>query len=581
MAKTVLTFDMDVQKTLGGVYQITSCVDGLNTVLSRLERRIAAIAAGAGLSQYLADALKATGKLDNEFLVLRLSLGKLRVAIGDAFLPLAQMILPVVQEAVFAAIRFVKSLGRIMRALFGVKESATDAADAQLELGNAAVSSSKAIQKSLAGFDRLNRLNAKTGSISVGGGISSGSTNYDLNLEEFLFVNTISNMLAPLKKIDLSPMVKALEKLKEALRPITKQLFEGLRWAWDTIFVPIIQWSAEILLPEVVETLTVALTALNSTIEACKPALLYLWENFLKPLGQWAAEKLLAHLDNLQQKLGGIDQWMRENEVSAAQLVQYAGQFLGKILPLNEALGFLNTLGISNAEVMGLLAKALWDANPQLDKTKMLFGQLGSVFSQFGNAWHNTMASMGDSWNIITETWKNASDWFRNVVLNPLKTVFRETGNGIIGILNRLGEGLSTSFNNLFRSLNKVDIRFPGWVPFVGGKQISFHLDSIAMPQIPYLAQGAVLPANKPFLAMVGDQRHGTNIEAPLQTIQDAVRLELQDLVDSNLAGQEAVAGILRQILEAVLGISISDGEIAAAAGRYQRKAAVIHGGLY
>ena len=40
---------------------------------------------------------------------------------------------------------------------------------------------------------------------------------------------------------------------------------------------------------------------------------------------------------------------------------------------------------------------------------------------------------------------------------------------------------------------------------------------------IPQLAKGAVLPANKPFLAMVGDQKHGTNVEAPLDTIKQAV----------------------------------------------------------
>lgn len=41
---------------------------------------------------------------------------------------------------------------------------------------------------------------------------------------------------------------------------------------------------------------------------------------------------------------------------------------------------------------------------------------------------------------------------------------------------------------------------------------------------IPALARGAVLPANKPFLAIVGDQTSGTNVEAPLSTIKQAVR---------------------------------------------------------
>ena len=40
--------------------------------------------------------------------------------------------------------------------------------------------------------------------------------------------------------------------------------------------------------------------------------------------------------------------------------------------------------------------------------------------------------------------------------------------------------------------------------------------------EIPKLATGAVLPANREFLAVLGDQKHGTNVEAPLDTIRQA-----------------------------------------------------------
>lgn len=40
---------------------------------------------------------------------------------------------------------------------------------------------------------------------------------------------------------------------------------------------------------------------------------------------------------------------------------------------------------------------------------------------------------------------------------------------------------------------------------------------------IPGLATGAVIPPNREFLAVLGDQRSGTNIEAPLSTIEQAV----------------------------------------------------------
>ena len=47
----------------------------------------------------------------------------------------------------------------------------------------------------------------------------------------------------------------------------------------------------------------------------------------------------------------------------------------------------------------------------------------------------------------------------------------------------------------------------------------------------PGLAEGAVLEPNRPFLAVVGDQTRGTNVEAPLDTIRQAVREELDQII--------------------------------------------------
>lgn len=59
---------------------------------------------------------------------------------------------------------------------------------------------------------------------------------------------------------------------------------------------------------------------------------------------------------------------------------------------------------------------------------------------------------------------------------------------------------------------------------FGGASRIAVQsLPSIAPASIPALARGAVIPPNREFLAVLGDQRSGTNIEAPLATIEQAV----------------------------------------------------------
>ena len=123
---------------------------------------------------------------------------------------------------------------------------------------------------------------------------------------------------------------------------------------------------------------------------------------------------------------------------------------------------------------------------------------------------------------------------------------------------------------------NKLSFTVPNWVPSVGGKHFGVNLPYVSTPSIPYLAKGAVLPAGKPFLAMVGDQRHGTNVETPLSTIQEAMAAVMEDYTDANMAGHSATVGVLQQILEAVLGIHISDEVIATAYDRYHRQMGIV-----
>ena len=46
---------------------------------------------------------------------------------------------------------------------------------------------------------------------------------------------------------------------------------------------------------------------------------------------------------------------------------------------------------------------------------------------------------------------------------------------------------------------------------------------------VPKLAKGAVIPPNREFLAVLGDQKRGTNIEAPLDTIVQAFNMALKN----------------------------------------------------
>lgn len=85
-----------------------------------------------------------------------------------------------------------------------------------------------------------------------------------------------------------------------------------------------------------------------------------------------------------------------------------------------------------------------------------------------------------------------------------------------------------------FNFENCYSFDIPDWVPGVGGKTFGVNIPMIPDYKIPALAQGAVIPPNREFLAVLGDQRSGTNIETPLATMVQAFK---QALAESGYSG--------------------------------------------
>ena len=193
------------------------------------------------------------------------------------------------------------------------------------------------------------------------------------------------------------------------------------------------------------------------------------------------------------------------------------------------------------------------------------------------------------NWNAIKDkisnVWKGIQTWFNTSVAPKLTLSYwkEKFSNITAGLSQKIKDGINaaiTLFNRFISWINNK-MSFSWSDKYVLGQKIisAGSMQLFTIPQIPYLAKGAVIPPNAPFMAMLGDQKHGTNIEAPLSTIQEAVAAVMQDYAAANLAGHEATVAVLREILEAVLGIEIGDQVIADAVNRYSKKMAVVKGG--
>lgn len=277
-------------------------------------------------------------------------------------------------------------------------------------------------------------------------------------------------------------------------------------------------------LKEALTTLKTAFSHLGTTVGE---GLLWAWHNVLVPLAAWSIEEAApVAVETLAAAFGLLK-----------TALDLALQGFQAILPIAQPVfQWLGDMAVLTLETL---------KNNLLSLTEFLSG-------------------------VFAGTWADA--W------EGIKGVFRGFVNGIIGLVNAMLSGLVGGINAAMGALSRVKVTVPDWIPGFGGKSFGITLPKLTVPQIPHLAQGAVLPAGKPFLAMVGDQRHGTNIEAPLATIQEAVAAVMGDYEAANLAGHEATVGVLREILEAVLGIDMGDAALGKAVNRYNTRLAIMRG---
>lgn len=117
--------------------------------------------------------------------------------------------------------------------------------------------------------------------------------------------------------------------------------------------------------------------------------------------------------------------------------------------------------------------------------------------------------------NVFTGDWDSAWD---NIAFG-----FKGVWNGIISTLESAVNLVIKGINYLISQLNKVSFTLPSWVPSIGGKSFGFNIPSVSSVTIPRLATGAVVPPNREFMAVLGDNKTETEVVSPLSTMKQAM----------------------------------------------------------
>lgn len=160
--------------------------------------------------------------------------------------------------------------------------------------------------------------------------------------------------------------------------------------------------------------------------------------------------------------------------------------------------------------------------------------------------------TLGETLDAVKQIFTGIAQFIGGVFMNDwdlawegIKNIFKGAWNGIVSLLEGAVNLIIKGLNWLISQMNKISFTVPSWVPGVGGKSLGISIPSIPEAKIPRLARGAVIPPNREFMAVLGDQRSGNNLEAPEDLIRQIVREE-------SGGGSAELVQLLQSILKAI-----------------------------
>lgn len=142
-----------------------------------------------------------------------------------------------------------------------------------------------------------------------------------------------------------------------------------------------------------------------------------------------------------------------------------------------------------------------------------------------------------DAWNAVQGVFSDWSDFFSGL-WDDLTSIFDQAWDFFSGIGSDIVDGIKNGISNAWEGLKNW---FNGlWDGLFGNRKASVTVERRAVDaatsrsaslvsasrmvaDAPRLATGSVIPPNREFLAVLGDQQTGTNVEAPLSTIEQAL----------------------------------------------------------
>lgn len=439
-----------------------------------------------GMKDYMSKVIKTNGEATA-------AIAKLKGAFLTLAQPLVNVIIPAFTAFVNVLARVVSAAASLVSSLFGTtaKESAAAAeslynqTEAIESTGNAA----KKAEKQLASFDEINKLSSNHENES------GGSNNTEIS-PDFSVLDLVNEKVDAIAKgAMLAGAGFALWKIAEYLPGRLGEILSKLGLIIIAVGSLIVYWGG-------------LKDAWENGVD---------WDNMAMMIGGAAAAATALYL-----AFGNIGAGIALVVTGIGMLVAGFNDVIKNGANLENTLliiGGIITAGLGIALLAGSWIPAAVAGIAALVYALVSFG--GEADALVYNIKEIFGGLIDFITGVFTGNWEQA--W------EGVKRVFKGLWNSILAIFGGVINAIVKGLNWVITKLNTLSWTVPDWVPGIGGETWGFNISPIPEWDVPYLATGAVIPPNREFMAVLGDQKSGTNIETPLSTMIQAFKTALSE----------------------------------------------------
>lgn len=486
------------------------------------------------------------------------SLAQIKGNLISAFAPIYNYILPAIRTLLAWLAKLTAVVSVFINSLFGKTASQADASAKalynQASATEAAGDAAEKAKKQLSGLDEMNRWESNDSSGGGGGGGSSGAAP-KFDLSDQVDTGKIGKIAAVVR--ELSPYVAAvaagfaawkigkkflgnLSKAKQLALAVAGAVLMAINVVdmlknginFDNLTGYIIGAAAA------VTGLGLAFGVLGGAITAIVAGLVLLGVAIRDAIKNGFNNKNLTAITVALLTIGGAiaiitGAWIPLLIAAIAAVVVW---IVAKWTSIKEWIS--KTISSIDAAFEQHLANVEAGAAAAVD---WLIAKWTAVKDWFRGLWEKVSSGAVAAWDGIKSAFKSVPEWFQGKfrdawqkvkdvfstggriwsgIKEGIESTFRTVVNAIIRGMNTI---IAVPFNRINFMLNTIrNAHFLGISPF----QNLWGVNPLPVPQIPMLARGAVIPANRQFLAVLGDQRNGNNLEAPESLLRQIVREE-------------------------------------------------------